>query len=101
MPRDPDALNLTTKWAASTTDVQTPEDRGLTRAQGWTSQWSQSGGEYPSREVFNQMFRELSALAVELNQRGLLEWDTSLTYRHPAVVMGSNGVLYELSLIHI
>ena len=92
MSRDSDALQIE-KWAA-TGDVQTPEDRGLDRSIGWPADFSQPGGRTPTREVFNQLFRELTALAVEINQNGILSWDTRVSYTHPAYVVGSDNRLY-------
>ena len=81
MVRDSDALKIQ-KWAANG-DVQTPEGRGLDRAIGWPADYSQPGGRTPSREVFNQIIRELSSLGVELNTRGLLPWDFLSLLRAP------------------
>ena len=93
MARDADALRIS-KWAA-TGDVQTPEDRGLTRAIGWPADFATPGGRQPTREVFNQLFRELTALAHEINTRGLLDWDASVTYVHPALVREPlSGTIY-------
>ena len=89
MARDPDSLTIK-KWATSG-DVRTPEDRGLTRSVGWPADFSQVGGRRPTREVFNRLFRELTAMAVELNTHGsLLEWSDRLNYVHPAAVVGSD-----------
>ena len=93
MARDPDAL-LNQKWAA-TGDTALPEDEGITRATGWGPSYSLSGGDLPEREVMNQVLKELTALAHEVNTRGLLEWDASVTYQHPAFVVGSNTALYR------
>ncbi len=93
MARDADALKIE-KWAAAG-DVQDPEERGLDRSVGWPADYSQPGGRQPSREVFNQLLRELSALGVEVNVHGaFLEWDSSISYIHPAVVTGSDTKLY-------
>ncbi len=95
MARDADAL-LIEKWAADGT-VQTPENAGVDRATGWDAIYStpaEAGGKQPERGVVNQLFRELSALAVELNTRGLLEWDSSVSYVHPAYVIGSDIRIY-------
>ena len=92
MPRDTDALKIR-KWAESG-DVATPESQGLDRATGWPANYSQPNGDVPKREVMNQILMELSALCVELNTHGLLEWDSSIAYAHPAVVMGSDGQPY-------
>ena len=99
MPRDTDALKIR-KWAANATvvdgDVIEPENAmpPLDRADGWPDEYSQRGGQTPRRAIFNQLFRELSALAVELNEHGLLEWNATVAYQHPAVVIGSNAMLY-------
>ena len=93
MARDADALRIR-KWAVSG-DVQTPEDRQLDRSVGWPADFSQPGGRKLSREVVNEIFRELSALGVEINIHGcLLEWDASVSYIHPALVIGSDDNVY-------
>ena len=93
MARDSDAL-LIRKWAA-TGDVQTPEARGLTRTIGWPADFAVAGGRQPTREVFNQLFRELSALGHEINTRGLLDWDSGVDYVHPALVREPlSGIIY-------
>lgn len=95
MARDSDAL-LIQKWAGSAGagDVATPESIGLVRANGWTIAYSTPGGSDVPREVENQINREITALAVEMNTRGFLEWDTSLSYEDPAFVVGSDGEIY-------
>ena len=92
MVRDWDALKIE-KWAANG-DVQDPEDGGLDRSTGWDATYSQPGGNVPKREHFNQIIRELSALGVEVNIHGLLGWDPSISYQHPALVMGSDAKPY-------
>ena len=89
--RDSDALK-NEKWAASGSDGITTA--GLTRSTGWPQSYSQTGGNNPEREVINQLFRELTALAVEFNKSGILAWDTSISYLHPAYVVGSDNRLY-------
>ena len=92
MVRDSDALKIE-KWAANG-DVQTPEDGGLDRSTGWDATYSQPGGNVPKREHLNQILRELSAQGVEVNVHGLLGWDPSISYQHPALVMGSDAKPY-------
>ena len=93
MARDADALKIQ-KWAA-TGDVQDPEDGGLLRSTGWDATYSQPGGNLPKREHINQLFRELSAQGVEVKVHGAgLEWDSSISYEHPAMVMGSDARPY-------
>ena len=97
MARDPDAL-LIEKWAASG-GVQDPEAAGIDRETGWDATYSQPGGPALERAVLNELIREISALGVDINQHGLLEWHSSVSYLHPAMVMGSDGKLY-VSVYH-
>ena len=93
MARDPDALKIS-KWAA-TGDVEDPEDGGVERSVGWDVRHSQPGGSLPKREHFNELHREETALGVEINVHGAgLEWDSSISYEHPALVTGSDALLY-------
>ena len=93
MARDPDARKIS-KWAA-TGDVEDPEDGGIDRSIGWDISHSQPGGSLPKREHLNQILRELSAQSVEVNVHGAgLEWDSSISYEHPALVTGSDAMLY-------
>ena len=93
MARDPDALKIG-KWAA-TGDVEDPEDGGIDRSIGWDIRHSQPGGSLPKREHINELHREETALGVEINVHGAgLEWDSSISYEHPALVTGSDALLY-------
>ena len=92
MARDTDALKVP-KWAASG-DVEDPASGSLPYAGGWTSTYSSSGGALPKREHFNWLFLVLGALGVEINEHGILEWSGTPAYGHPAVVFGSDDVLY-------
>ena len=97
MPRDAESLKIQ-KWA-DTGDRTDPDASSLTpplvRVTGWPASFSRVGGNAPRRRVFNQLFRELSGMAVELNEHGgLLEWDTNVSYIHPAFVCGSDNDLY-------
>ena len=79
-------------WA-SAGDRTRPEARSpaLTRAQGWPLVYSQADGENPSRQVFNQIFYEITSMLHELNQHGVLEWDTEIEYIHPCAVLHTVG----------
>ncbi len=93
MARDPDALKIS-KWAAIG-DVQDPEDGGIDRSIGWDISHSQPGGSLPKREHINELHREETALGVEINVHGAgLEWDSSISYEHPALVTGSDALFY-------
>ena len=97
MARDVDAKRLVpgAQWARDG-DRLLPESRTpmLDRLMGWTVDWSRTGGELPAREIFNQLFFELSSLAAEYNVHGILEWDAAIGYVHPAIVFGSDNSLY-------
>ena len=92
MARDLDAL-LIRKWAAQSALVQTPEVAGLTRALGLPAEYGVN--EFLTLEVFNQIWRELTGAAVEVAQRGILEWNSSQRFEHPSWVTGSDGKLYR------
>ena len=92
MARDPDALKIR-KWAASSSLVQTPEAAGLTRATGLPASYGAS--DFLPLEVWNQIEREVTGAAVEIPQRGILEWDAAQRYEHPSWVTGSDGNLYS------
>ena len=91
--RDNDAIAINTKWAA-TGDVSTPASQGITFAEGFDSTYSTVGGNLPEREVFNWLIRAFTSIMTELNAHGVLIWDASLEYVHPAMVFGSDGVIY-------
>ena len=93
MARDPDALKIG-KWAAAG-DVEDPEDGGIDRSIGWDISHSQPGGSLPKREHLNELLLEVTAQGVEVNVHGAgLEWDSSISYEHPALVTGSDSLLY-------
>ena len=102
MARDPDALKIR-KWAgdkdANSTDRIDPDHSSLTpslvRGDGWPASFSQAGGNNPRRAVFNQLFCEITGMLVELNDHGgLLDYDQTQDYVHPAFVVGSDNRPY-------
>ncbi len=89
--RDSDGF-VPSKWASSG-DASSPP---FSRDTGWTLSYSQAGGSAPARTTFNQLFLELSALALDLNKFGAaMPWDTNVTYEIYAVVTGSDGETYK------
>ena len=102
-PRDIESVNLSGMsgvWAADRSDNIEPDDAvalspgpALVRRSGWPESFSATDGPGPRREVFNQIFREITGMLVELNQHGLLEWDERFNYMHPAAVL-HNGNVY-------
>ena len=93
MPRDQDVRSIATKWASSG-DVATPESEGIAQAIGFGPTYSQASGDLPPREVVNWVYGIITGLATELNQHGLLEWDATISYAHPALVILPNGNIY-------
>ena len=94
MPRDADAL-ITAKWA-ETGSTATPESVGLAMRDGWPATYHvPHSGKEPERLVFNWLFRALTALMTEVDAHGILAWDTSVAYVHPALVFGSDGLAYS------
>ena len=94
MPRDADSLLITEKWSSSG-NVATPASAGLTFADGWTAAYSQPGSTGPNREVVNWFFRVFSALLLDVNAHGGgLPWDDGVDYTHPAIVTGSDNLVY-------
>ena len=97
MARDTDALKIR-KWADSGDRID-PDDSSLnprlSRSLGWPASFSQADGNAPRREVFNQIICEMTAIAHELNTRGMLEYDERQSYTHPAVVMRpADGMIF-------
>lgn len=80
---------------AATGDTESPVDAGLTTTEGWPVSYSQAGGPAPQRTVFHYLMRQLYSSVADLNKQGILDWDTAITYDINAVVMGSNGTLYQ------
>lgn len=96
MARDIDAI-IKQKYAESG-DVGLG---GLDLAELWPISYSTPGGAFPQRIQFNQLFRYLSALAVELNAKGpYLEYDGTAIigpdYEIGAIVR-KDGITYECS----
>ena len=91
--RDADAI-LIEKWAA-TGDVQTPESQNIPRTTGWTQDFSDPLGRDIPRRVVNQQGREITGMLAEINRHGgILCWDGGVNYQHPALVFGSDMVMY-------
>lgn len=91
MARDVDGI-IQTKYANSG-DVGLG---GLDLNELWPIAYSTPGGTYPQREQFNQLFRYLSALAVEVNQDGpFLDYSATIDYSVGAVITGTDLNRYE------
>ena len=88
---DAEALKIR-KWADSG-DRTDPDastlNPALNRSNGWPSSFSADNGDTPRRRVMNQLFRELTGLAVDTIQRGVLPWDENVDYA--ANALASSG----------
>ena len=86
-PIDAETLKIE-KWADAG-DRTDPDDPSLTptltRAQGWPSSFSATDGDTPRRRPVNQLYRELTGLAVDVRDQGLLAWDTDIDYLQHAI----------------
>ncbi len=68
---------------------------GLDLNELWDITYSQPGGALPQRIQFNQLYKNLSALAVEINQKGpFLEYSDKINYKVGSWVTGTNGFQY-------
>ena len=69
-------------WASSdVAAVETPEDAGLRREDGWGIAYEQIGsGKYPERAVFNNNLQELSAAFADIATQGVPRWSADLDY---------------------
>ena len=91
MARDTDGI-FSEKWADG---GDTGEPAGFDRDVGWPLSYSQPGGEYPTRLLYNLLWKEISALAIEINQGGSgLEYNATIDYIAKAIVRGSDGDYY-------
>lgn len=87
-------------WA-NTGDRTDPDDASLNpvlvRTTGWPSTFSADSGETVRRRVINQIFRELTGVAVDVMREGVPLWDTDINYRQHAIT-NRNGVLYRATV---
>ena len=86
---------LTSPPWAKDGDRTAPEDRTppLDRAIGWPATFSEAGGAKPSRRVLNQLFYELTLGIAEVGKSGILAWNATIDYEHPAMAI-ANGQVY-------
>lgn len=91
MPRDPDGI-IQEKFAGAG-DVGIGD---VVITEGWPLAYSTPGGKDPQRLQFNQLYRWLFALAVEINQKGpYLDYNATIDYAINAGVIGSDGRVYK------
>ena len=91
MARDSDGLPVR-KWAKSETALAlAPTD--ITPADGLPASYGVDS--FISLEVFNYLWRQVTALGEDVAKHGVLEWDASQEYLHPSFVIGSDNNLYQ------
>ena len=98
MPRTDDLLNVPI-WASSGSAEKNLDPRAgepaLTATDGFIEIYARPEGSKVTNQQLNQL-EYWSTLLIDLYQRhGILEWHASRTYDHPALVYGSNALLYE------
>ena len=88
------------KWA-DTGDRTDPDDAGnnpvITRTTGFPPSYSATDGDVPRREDLNQIFREITGIAVDTRDEGILAWDGDINYLQHAVTK-VDAVLYSASV---
>ena len=88
------------KWA-DVGDRTDPDDASLnptlTRATGWPATFSATDGETIRRRVTNQLFRELTGMAVDTRDEGVLGWDAEIDYLQDAITK-VGAALYSASV---
>jgi hypothetical protein len=90
--RDSDGI-LTIKWA-NAGDTGLPV--GFDRNYGWPLAYSQAGGSKPERIAFNLLFKELSALGLDVNKFGcFMPYAATINYVVGAYVQGSDLNMYQ------
>ena len=91
MARDSDGLAVR-KWAKSETALAlAPTD--ITPADGLPASYGVDS--FISLEVFNYLWRQVTALGEDVAKHGVLEWDAAQEYLHPSFVIGSDTNLYQ------
>lgn len=91
MARDPDAI-IQEKFAGAG-DVGIGD---VIITEGWPIAYSTPGGKDPQRLQFNQLYRWLFALGVEINQKGpYLDYDATIDYGVNAGVVASDNRIYK------
>ena len=89
------------KWA-DVGDRTDPDDASLnptlTRATGWPATFSATDGETIRRRVTNQILRELTGIAVDTRDEGVLGWDAEIDYLQDAITKVGAAALYSASV---
>ena len=95
MARDEHGKTLTAKFAGTATPAGNADLQGFPFSEGWDENYWPPGTSTISGPVVNAVLRIISAVGKEINEYGILEWDVGLTYQQHAIVLGSDGALYQ------
>ena len=95
MARDEHGKLLVNKFAGTADPAANAALGTFPFSEGWDENyWPPNTGTI-SGPVVNAILRIISAVGVEVNLNGILEWDTSISYKDDAIVRGSDGALYQ------
>lgn len=95
MARDEHGKALIEKFARNAASGNADDLSSFPFAIGWDQNYWPPGTGTISGPVVNAILRRISAVGVEVNLNGILEWDTSISYKDDAIVKGSDGLLYQ------
>lgn len=95
MARDEHGKTLTAKFAGTANPAGNADLQGFPFSEGWDENYWPPGTSTISGPVVNAVLRIISAVGKEINEYGILEWDAGLTYQQHAIVLGSDGALYQ------
>ena len=95
MARDEHGKLLVNKFAGTADPAANAALGTFPFSEGWDENYWPPGTGTISGPVVNAILRIISAVGVEVNLNGILEWDTSISYKDDAIVRGSDGALYQ------
>ena len=95
MARDEHGKLLVAKFAGTANRAGNVALGTFPFSEGWDENYWPPGVSTISGPVVNAILRIISAVGVEVNLNGILEWDTSISYKDAAIVRGSDGALYQ------
>ena len=98
MARDALALNIK-KWGATGNASVFQSLSSKLQNSGFTRAFSFVGGERIQISHFNVLLRNLTALAFEINSKGVLEWSNAINYVVNAFVV-YNGKIYKALVVN-
>ena len=93
MARILEGFVISTIWANTPRDPADIQEPSQARQdEGFDRDYFQPGGDLPEGEHINYIFRRESALAVDIQRHGLLEWDALQRFQHPAATLQGHHI---------